>query len=260
MHPVGRLFSVRPSPLGIASLAFNALLWATWCGWEFLFLPWTIAFLIVASRLGRWEAALVAITTPFLVVSAISFGFGTHRYFTGQARLVYAGLPSADFQTVTRYRNENLDRDLNIPVRTAGCLRDGTEFFEHAPHNLAVRIWSAAIGPPSNAWTRPYPTFSEAHATLRNGGVLGLDALGDMGVGADLREDLRQNAPLAGTVRVAHLDSETVVVAAVEVIGDWRILVVDLRGQRIVAGLEPSEFFPPGSDPFRPAAMPERRE
>ena len=119
--------------------------------------------------LALWRAIA---DKAFVIIAVITlanpltffFARGVMDYFGGRPALYGMGLPGPE--------HANIDPKTRCLRATGGCLISGDEWVQIVPHNLALRMLSTVLGPPSDTYAGPYPTREEAIAASTPGTLL----------------------------------------------------------------------------------------
>jgi hypothetical protein len=139
------------------------LLLACWIVFPLGPLSWIMPFLLIWAL---WRAVSCRAIVTIAVISLANplsffFALGVKDYFSARPALHGMGLPGPEFG--------NLDRDTRCFHSTGGCVVSGDEWVHIVPHNLALRVATTVLGPPSGTYDGPYPTREEALAAFTPG-------------------------------------------------------------------------------------------
>jgi len=113
---------------------------------SYLIIPILLWGLAITLLRKSWLAFLVLLMANPL---ALFFTGGALSYARGSPSLLSMGLPSRGFY--------NIDPATRSFRRTGGCVTRSQEWVYQAPHNAAVTLLCALMGPPSHAYDGPYP-------------------------------------------------------------------------------------------------------
>lgn len=251
-------------------------LWFAPMWWLPGFVAWGLLALgIVAHKPERWKVlAGIFALSPFCWVSMYAFGQGTVDYIQDEAVWRTVGLPSDDYSFVISdypFQKLNPHRTYRVPVISSGCLVDGSEVFTHMPYNSAVGAWTTIFGYIDGAYDGPYPQASEAYDTLRDSEAsihrerLGSDAAREsLGLQPKLANALREH--LGPTVRhprirYARLRGDTLLLAPEgNFTREWRILLIDLEHQRVIAAFMDHRAWSDEHDSFAAFSNSQRQD
>lgn len=161
--PLNEFASVESEKIRRRSLSTLLLLIACWIVFPLGPLSLILPFLLLFALRRAIADKAFFIIAVIILANPLTFFFarGAMEYFSGRPALHGMGLPGPE--------HANIDPETRCFSASGGCVISGDEWVHIFPHNLALRILTTVLGPPSDTYDGPYPTRAEAIAASTPG-------------------------------------------------------------------------------------------